>query len=73
LDSGWCAGYRYAIDNASADWAAAEAQVAGGGKAMVSVKSGTGVGAKRKADGVADGKDKGGEKKGTRRSKKVKR
>ena len=60
---------RYAINGRSVDWAAAEAQVVGGGKPTISVKSGTVI--KRKsADETAEGRGK--EKKINRRSKKVK-
>ena len=76
---------RYAIDDASADWSAAEAQVArlaeggGAGKStLVSVKTAGGAGEagkKRKAEeaGHGEGKDKGGEKKSRRSMKKGKR
>lgn len=77
-------GSRFAIDEASVDWTAAETQVAriGGGKAsqtIVSVKkTAGGDNRKRKADGEGDpasGKASGGggDKKSSRRSKKVKR
>jgi N-acetyltransferase 10 len=62
-------GPRYAIDDAGADWAAAEAQVARPGRStVVSVKKT--AGAKRKAGDEPDGGAKA--KKTTRRSKKAK-
>jgi N-acetyltransferase 10 len=62
-------GPRYAIDDAGADWAAAEAQVARPGRStVVSVKKT--AGAKRKAGDEPDGAAKA--KKTTRRSKKAK-
>jgi N-acetyltransferase 10 len=74
---------RYAIDDASADWSVAEAQVGklvreGGKATVVSVKGG-GAGQKRKADDGGDvvrEKEKDGEKgkgKKTRRAKKPRR
>ncbi|KAH7885613.1 GNAT acetyltransferase 2-domain-containing protein [Phlebopus sp. FC_14] len=68
---------KYAINDTSADWSIAEAQVArlahgqGTKSTVVSVKSASGVGQKRKADGGDGEKDK--ERKGTRRGKKAKR
>lgn len=64
---------RYAINDASADWSVAEAQVTrlakGGGATVISVKTTeAATGKKRKAEG-ADEK----EKKATRRGKKAKR
>ena len=64
---------RYAINDASADWSAAEAQVAklasGGqqGKStLVSVKTVAVAGQKRKAEGPERGEKKGTEKKSRR-------
>jgi N-acetyltransferase 10 len=50
---------RYAIDDASTDWAAAEAQIHAAGNqrgksTVVSVKTSSAVGQKRKADAVAE-------------------
>jgi N-acetyltransferase 10 len=65
---------RYAINNDSTDWSAAEGQIAnigrGGSATVVSVKSITG-GTKRKLEEGSEGKDK--DKKPTRRGKKLKR
>ena len=73
---------RFAINNSSADWAMAEAQVAklassgtAGKSTVISVKTTAAVGQKRKAEDVSKGAAKGTEKKsGARRSmKKAKR
>jgi N-acetyltransferase 10 len=67
---------RYAIDDRSVDWSVAETQVANiargsGSKTVVSVKA-TGGGQKRKAE-EGDIRGDKGDKKATRRGKKVKR
>ena len=65
---------RYAINDAAANWSAAEAQVTKvtkgtAGATVVSVKSGAVLGQKRKAETGGEG----GGKKPTRRGKKAKR
>ena len=65
--------HRYAVNDAAADWSAAEAQVAKltqgkVGATVVSVKSGPVLGQKRKAE---TGGGEGGGKKATRRGKKA--
>lgn len=66
---------RYAINDAAADWSAAEAQATKlmrgkAGATVVSIRSGAISGQKRK---TATGGEEGGGKKPTRRGKKVKR
>lgn len=67
---------RYAIDDNSADWTAAEGQVRTFGPAgatVVSVKSTTTASGKKRKAGEDGGDGKGGNEKKTRRGKKVKR
>ncbi|KAF8200392.1 GNAT acetyltransferase 2-domain-containing protein [Pholiota molesta] len=60
---------KYAIGDTQADWSLAEAQVAQPGKStVVSVKSTTVAGQKRKADGPAASSNTGGKEKKNRRS-----